>query len=70
MSSAMETQCREGAVEDQRGIREKAGCSPQVEGRGKMRTVRREGGAGKGTEVFHEYSETDRAAEDNQGRGC
>lgn len=27
-------------------------------------------GAGKGTEVFHEYSETDRAAEGNQGRGC
>lgn len=26
-------------------------------------------GAGKGTEVFPEYSERDRAAEGNQGRG-
>lgn len=68
MSSATQTQCREGAVEDQGGIREKAGCSPQVGGGGKMRTVRR--GAGKGTEVFHECSETDRAAKGNQGRGC
>lgn len=51
MSSAMGTQCREGAVEDQRGNSEKAGCAPQAEGRGKSELSGRgaaEGNQGRG----------------------